>query len=49
MKDVTLTFSQLRDPSLLKDKCYVNGTWIGASSGKTFNVDSTVPISQPPP
>jgi succinate-semialdehyde dehydrogenase/glutarate-semialdehyde dehydrogenase len=28
----------LNDKSLLKDKCYVNGEWIGAKSGKTFEV-----------
>jgi len=31
---------QLKDPSLLKtDVCYVNGEWIKAKSGKTFEVD----------
>jgi len=30
---------QLKDPSLLKtDVCYVNGEWIKAKSGKTFEV-----------
>ncbi|KAF2021975.1 succinate-semialdehyde dehydrogenase-like protein [Aaosphaeria arxii CBS 175.79] len=29
---------KLNDPSLLKDKTYVNGEWIGAKSGKTFEV-----------
>lgn len=30
---------QLRDPSLLKqDVCYVNGEWVKAKSGKTFEV-----------
>lgn len=29
---------QLKDQSLLKDKTYVNGEWIGAKSGKTFEV-----------
>ncbi|ORY10689.1 Aldehyde/histidinol dehydrogenase, partial [Clohesyomyces aquaticus] len=28
----------LSDPSLLKSKTYVNGEWIGAKSGKTFEV-----------
>jgi hypothetical protein len=30
--------TQLKDKSLLKDKTYVNGEWIGAKSGKTFEV-----------
>jgi len=29
---------QLKDKSLLKDKAYVNGQWIGAESGATFEV-----------
>ena len=29
---------QLKDPSLLKDKAYVDGAWIGADSGATFEV-----------
>jgi hypothetical protein len=33
--------AQLNDPSLLKDKTYVNGEWIGAKSGKTFEVHGT--------
>ncbi len=28
----------LSDKSLLKDKAYVNGQWVGAKSGKTFEV-----------
>ncbi|KAK0787674.1 succinate semialdehyde dehydrogenase NADP+ linked [Friedmanniomyces endolithicus] len=28
----------LSDKSLLKDKTYINGSWIGAKSGKTFEV-----------
>ena len=30
--------SQLKDPSLLKSQTYVNGEWIDAKSGKTFEV-----------
>lgn len=30
--------SQLNDPSLLKSQTYVNGEWIDAKSGKTFEV-----------
>jgi len=29
---------QLKDQSLLKTQAYVNGEWIGARSGKTFEV-----------
>nr|WP_254055060.1 NAD-dependent succinate-semialdehyde dehydrogenase [Kiloniella sp. EL199] len=29
---------ELKDPSLLRDKCYINGTWAGADSGETFAV-----------
>ncbi|KAF2019918.1 succinate-semialdehyde dehydrogenase [Aaosphaeria arxii CBS 175.79] len=32
--------SFLRDGSLLKTQCYVNGEWVGAASGKTFSVDN---------
>jgi len=28
----------LNDKSLLKDKTYINGQWVGASSGQTFEV-----------
>lgn len=35
-----LTITQLRDPSLLRNKCYVNGEWVGAKSGKVFSVES---------
>lgn len=35
----TLTVLQLNDPSLFKtDVCYVNGEWVKAQSGKTFEV-----------
>ncbi|KAH7324805.1 succinate-semialdehyde dehydrogenase [Stachybotrys elegans] len=32
--------SKLRDASLLKTSCYVNGSWVGAASGKTFAVEN---------
>ncbi|KAJ5579901.1 uncharacterized protein N7459_005886 [Penicillium hispanicum] len=28
----------LKDPSLFIEKCYINGEWVGAQSGKTFEV-----------
>ncbi|MCJ1375438.1 succinate semialdehyde dehydrogenase NADP+ linked [Loxospora ochrophaea] len=30
---------KLQDPTLIKEACYVNGEWIQAKSGKTFQVD----------
>ncbi len=40
---------KLKDPSLFKENvCYVNGEWIPAKSGKTFQVTGTVtPPRQP--
>ena len=39
---------KLKDPSLFKENvCYVNGEWIPAKSGKTFQVTGT--INPPPP
>jgi succinate-semialdehyde dehydrogenase/glutarate-semialdehyde dehydrogenase len=29
---------QLKDKSLFIEKCYVNGEWVGAQSGQTFEV-----------
>jgi succinate-semialdehyde dehydrogenase/glutarate-semialdehyde dehydrogenase len=29
---------ELTDRSLSKDRCYVDGEWIGADSGKTIDV-----------
>lgn len=38
---------KLNDPSLLKtDVAYVNGEWVKAKSGKTFEVFGTVVSSQ---
>lgn len=37
---------QLKDPSLLKqDVGYVNGEWVKARSGKTFEVTGELPFS----
>ena len=33
---------QLKDPSLLKDKAYVDGAWIAADAGATFTVTNPV-------
>jgi len=30
--------TELKNPSLLRDKCYVDGQWVGASSGAAFDV-----------
>lgn len=32
------TVPPLRDPSLLKDQTYINGKWVSAKSGETFEV-----------
>ncbi|MCJ1312752.1 succinate semialdehyde dehydrogenase NADP+ linked [Agyrium rufum] len=32
------TVPKLKDPSLFKQECYVNGEWVKAKSGKTFDV-----------
>ena len=32
----------LNDPELLRSHCYINGEWVGADSGKTFNVTNPV-------
>eukprot|EP00959_Pyramimonas_sp_CCMP1952_P101749 2128510-Pyramimonas_sp.AAC.1 len=29
---------ELKNPSLLRDKCYVDGQWVGANSGAAFDV-----------
>ena len=31
---------QLNDPLLFRQQCYVNGEWLNADSGKTFNVNN---------
>ena len=33
-----LTAGQLKDPSLFKQQSYVDGEWVDARSGKTFEV-----------
>ncbi|MGI9486698.1 MAG: NAD-dependent succinate-semialdehyde dehydrogenase [Geminicoccaceae bacterium] len=35
LKDVRV---HLKDPSLLKEQCYINGEWVDADSGKTIEV-----------
>ena len=30
----------LKDPKLFREQCYLDGAWIGADSGKTFQVDN---------
>ena len=34
----TLTPPALRDPSLIKNQCLIDGTWVGATDGKTLDV-----------
>lgn len=29
----------LKDPSLFKQQCYINGAWVDAKSGKTFEIE----------
>jgi hypothetical protein len=38
LRGLMLNLDQLNDKSLLKEQTYVNGEWIGAKSGKTFEV-----------
>jgi hypothetical protein len=38
MKHIADDHAQLNDKSLLKNQTYVNGEWIDAKSGKTFEV-----------
>lgn len=38
---------QLNDKSLFKQQCYVNGEWIKAKSGKTFEVTGLIPTRKP--
>ncbi len=33
-------FLKMRDPTLLRTTCYVDGDWVGASNGETFSVQS---------
>ena len=33
-----MAYIQLNDPTLFKNECYVNGEWIKAKSGQTFEV-----------
>ncbi|KAJ8118145.1 hypothetical protein OPT61_g803 [Boeremia exigua] len=36
----------LKDASLLKTRCYVNGQWVAAASGKTFSVDNPSTLAE---
>ncbi|MFN8697092.1 MAG: NAD-dependent succinate-semialdehyde dehydrogenase [Burkholderiales bacterium] len=36
---------QLKDPSLLRTQCFIDGAWVNASSGKTFAVDNPADLS----
>jgi hypothetical protein len=38
-KITMLINSQLNDPSLLHEASFLNGEWVQASSGKTFDVE----------
>jgi succinate-semialdehyde dehydrogenase/glutarate-semialdehyde dehydrogenase len=38
MSDLNQVASLLRDPSLLRDQCFVNGEWLSADGGKTIDV-----------
>src|SRR5438309_5777579 len=33
--------TQLKDPRLFREACYVNGQWVQAASGQSLNVDNT--------
>ncbi|KGQ09981.1 hypothetical protein BBAD15_g4685 [Beauveria bassiana D1-5] len=35
---------RLEDPLLLQSKCYVDGKWVEAASGKLFSVDSMMTL-----
>src|SRR5438552_6446003 len=32
--------TQLKDPRLFREACYVNGQWVQAASGQSLNVDN---------
>ncbi|KFA75661.1 hypothetical protein S40288_08579 [Stachybotrys chartarum IBT 40288] len=38
--------SRIRDTSLLKSQCYVNGEWIDAASGQTFAVENPSTLAE---
>ncbi len=40
MLDTTDLKSMLKDPDLLRDRCYVAGDWMGADDGGTFDVSN---------
>ncbi|TDZ32577.1 putative succinate-semialdehyde dehydrogenase [Colletotrichum spinosum] len=37
---------QLKDASLLRTTCYVNGQWVGAASGKVFSVENPSTLAE---
>ena len=37
----------LKDPSLLRQQCYINGKWVDADSGKSINVVNPAFASSP--
>jgi len=38
MLDIIKTSLELKNPSLFRDKAYINGEWVGADNGETFPV-----------
>jgi succinate-semialdehyde dehydrogenase/glutarate-semialdehyde dehydrogenase len=44
MRSIALTDSipQLKDKSLFIEKSYINGEWVGAQSGETFEVHGNI-------
>ena len=46
LKVLNLIVAQLNDKSLLKQECYINGSWSKAKSGETFDVHG---LTVPPP
>ena len=37
---------ELKDPSLLRTQCYIDGAWVGADSGETVAVDNPASAAQ---
>ena len=50
MTDSYRLLSQLNDPSLFKQQAFINGKWVDAKSGQTFDVYGTTrqETSKPP-
>ena len=40
MSNLNRVASQLRDPTLLRDQCFIDGEWLGADGGKTIEVSN---------